>query len=77
MLHNFEKLLRFNYNDVSALVQLLNVIEINISSFLLRKGSVMKFLFRDQFGNWIFFSTDAANLVHPLKAEKGPWIISD
>jgi hypothetical protein len=77
MLHNFEKLLRYNYQDVSALVKLLSVIEINISTFLLHKGSIMKFLFKDQFGNWIFFSTDKDNHVHPLKADKGPWIMCD
>lgn len=77
MLHNFEKLLRHNYQDVSALVKLVNVMEVNISTYLLNRGSIMKFIFQDQSGNWLFFSTDKDNYVHPLKAEKGPWMMAD
>ena len=43
---------------------------------MLCKGSIFKFVFQDNFNNWIYLDT-LDNCVIPCKTENGPWHFED
>lgn len=54
LLHNFDRALRHNSTNFMTLINLLFMMEKNISNLMLCKGSIFKFVFQDNMGNWIY-----------------------
>jgi hypothetical protein len=74
ILHNLDKMLRYNDSDFGSFIKILYMIENSVSNVLLYKGSVFKFLFKDSMNNWIYLnaSKDSNNVI-ATKALSGPW----
>ncbi|KAL4429432.1 hypothetical protein ABPG74_021019 [Tetrahymena malaccensis] len=72
IIYNLQRILRHKTLDCIFFFNVLKNFEKNLSNILLRKGSLVKFIFQDSFGNWICFKEMNRNM-YPCLLGQGPW----
>ncbi|EAR82678.2 cation channel family transporter (macronuclear) [Tetrahymena thermophila SB210] len=72
IIYNLQRILRHKTLDCLFFFNVLINFEKNLSNILLRKGSLVKFVFQDSFGNWICFKEMNRN-IYPCLLGQGPW----
>ncbi|KAL4467991.1 hypothetical protein ABPG72_015861 [Tetrahymena utriculariae] len=72
IIYNLQRILRHKTLDCLFFFNVLKNFEKNLSNILLRKGSLVKFVFQDSFDNWICFKEMNRNM-YPCLLGLGPW----